>query len=387
MRYKSLDALRGIAATVVVLHHCLVTLPPWSDVMLHGVHNSILTVILGYPPLDLIWAGNAAVKVFFALSGFVLALMLLRPHPPSYAAFIAQRVCRIYLPYIVVGAAAMLLMTVTAPHHTPELSEWVNVTSWNHEVSGALILDHALMLGQQQFNFVDNPVWSLVHEMRYSLVFPLIMWLVMRVNWRPLVAASFLISVVAIGALSRTGNHSVVRSMQYAFLFVAGAELAKHREETAAWFRSLARARRIGLGAIGLLLLSMHGLDHIRIHALRSFAYIAPDLGAVLLLIAVLGSPRAQAWLEAKPCLWLGRVSYSLYLSHLVVLLTLVSTLHRFVSIYAILLVLPPLALVVAGVLYRVLEAPSIALGHRLAARIERGADSCATRVSEPVSA
>ena len=134
MRYRSLDALRGIAALVVVFHHSMMTLPMWSDVVRHGVHNSALTLILGTPPLDVLWAGDAAVKVFFALSGFVLALMFLRPDPPSYAGFAVKRICRIYLPYIAVVAIAMLLMTATTPHQALELSEWFN-SSWNQPVS------------------------------------------------------------------------------------------------------------------------------------------------------------------------------------------------------------------------------------------------------------
>ena len=211
MRYRSLDALRGIAALVVVFHHSMMTLPMWSDVVRHGVHNSSLTLILGTPPLDVLWAGDAAVKVFFALSGFVLALMFLRRDPPSYAAFAVKRICRIYLPYIAVVAIAMLLMTVLAPTvlaptataalHPPELSEWFN-SSWNHGVSWPLILDHALMLGQNEYNFVDNPIWSLVHEMRYSLIFPMIMWVVVRMGWRPLVIGSLGISRAAMAGLS-----------------------------------------------------------------------------------------------------------------------------------------------------------------------------------------
>ena len=91
--------------------------------------------------------------------------------------------------------------------------------------------------------------------------------------------------------------------------------------------------------------------------------------------------------MENKPCLRVGRVSYGLYLSHLVVLMTLISTMHRFVPIYAILVVFPPLALVVAGVLYRFLEAPATALGQNLAARIESEGGSIAERPAQGVAA
>jgi peptidoglycan/LPS O-acetylase OafA/YrhL len=313
--------------------------------------------------------------------------MFLRPEPLSYAAFVAKRVCRIYLPYIVVVALAMLLMTVTAPHNSPELTEWFQ-TSCNRGTSRPLIVDHGLMLGGPNCNFVDNPIWSLVHEMRYSLIFPVMMWAaVMMLNWRLMIGASLLISVAATCTVDFLGNNSVVASLQYAFLFVTGAELARHRAEIATCFPTLASSLRILLGMTSLCLLSVQSLTHVPVRALRGFAYVAPDVGAVLLLVSIIGSTQVQKARQNKMCLWLGRVSYSLYLSHLVVLLTLVFTLHRIVPIQAILAAVPPIALVVAAVLYRWLEAPAIALGHGLRARIDRKIHSPAqgSRAAVPV--
>ena len=227
------------------------------------------------------------------------------------------------------------------------------------------------MLGQKQYNFVDNPIWSLVHEMRYSLIFPMIMWVVMRMGGWSLAAGSFALSLAAMGALSRAGDNWALDSLQYAFLFVTGATLAKYRTEITAWYRSLPPSLRIAIGLTSVLLLSTHGLAHAGMRLVRALASVAPHIGAVLLLISVLGSKRVQALLEAKPCLWAGRVSYSLYLPHVVLLLTLVWVLHRFVSIYVILLAVPPLALVLAGALYKLLEEPAIALGRRLENRID----------------
>ncbi len=58
--------------------------------------------------------------------------------------------------------------------------------------------------------------------MRYSLLFPAIMWLVINVNWRVLVPASFLVSVAAIGGLRHSDTHWALASLQYGFLFVRG---------------------------------------------------------------------------------------------------------------------------------------------------------------------
>ena len=262
----------------------------------------------------------------------------------------------------------MLMMTL-ARRHTPELSEWFNL-SWNHPVTPPLILDHALMLGQPRYNFVDNPVWSLVHEMRYSLIFPLIMWVVVRLNWPPLVAGSLLISLAAMAALRHTHNNWAVDSLQYAFLFVTGATLAKYRNQIALRFRCLPSGVRVAMGIASLGLLGMHSLGFSQSALLRASASVAPHIGAVLLLIGVIGSAPVQKFLELKPCLWAGRVSYSLYLSHLVLLLTLVSFLHSLISIYVILIALPFLALALAAVLHRLVEQPAIDLGRRLGNKI-----------------
>ena len=371
-RYASLDALRGIAASVVVVDHCMMTFPTWSDVVLHGRHSTVLSALLGYPPLSLLWAGDAAVKVFFVLSGFVLALLFMRPEPPRYGAFCVKRICRIYLPYAAVVAAAMGLMMVLSPRQAPELSEWFH-GSWNHPATSSLIWDHALMLGQSKFNFVDNPIWSLVHEMRFSLVFPIIMWVVIRADWRKVVAASLAVSIAAMFALNRSGGFWLIDSAQYVFLFVAGAVLAKHRVETECWIRKLDPACRAFLAAAAVLFLSAHGVAHAGNHAVRQAASIAPHFGAVLLLMLIIGSPKARYLLEKKPCIWVGRVSYSLYLSHLVVLLTLVHLLHGLLPVYLIILCVPPLALAVAYALYRFLEEPAISLGHRLERLLDAG--------------
>jgi peptidoglycan/LPS O-acetylase OafA/YrhL len=363
-RYESLDAVRGIAAFIVVIYHCLLTLPVWSDVALHQVYRTKLAAVGASLPFSLLWDGPAAVYVFFALSGFVLGLMFVRPDPPGYPAFVTKRICRIYLPYIAVIAVAILLMTLTGPRATPELSEWLH-TSWNQPVTWPMIWNHALMFGN--LGIVDNPIWSLAVEMHYSLAFPLIMIVVIGAN-RLVTAELLLLSAVPILLPADILAIPGVNDLPFAFPFVAGAVLAKYRVPVTEWFQRLPSPSRIALGVLSLACLDPAGSQS-QLWLPRVLAAARLDLGSILLLAGVIGSAKVHTVLAKKPLLWLGRVSYSLYLSHVVLLLTLISLLHGILPIKWILLATPPLALLLADLLYRVLERPAIALGYTLAQR------------------
>src|SRR5690606_33375733 len=99
-RLEELDSLRGLAALVVLSQHVLFTIvepPP----------------IIDYTPLHLLWAGHEAVIFFFVLSGFVLALPFVDGRPFDYGPYAIKRVFRIWLPYVVATAAALLIASVT----------------------------------------------------------------------------------------------------------------------------------------------------------------------------------------------------------------------------------------------------------------------------------
>src|SRR5579871_5000823 len=92
-RVVSLDALRGLAAATVVLHHSLVVYPQFWAAYLPNRILSTPIKVLARTPLHLAWGGLEAVVVFFVLSGYVLSLPFLGQYPPRYLAFAAKRFC------------------------------------------------------------------------------------------------------------------------------------------------------------------------------------------------------------------------------------------------------------------------------------------------------
>ena len=50
------------------------------------------------------------------------------------------------------------------------LSEWFN-RSWTIESSPSLIAQHILLVGKYNTDAYNGVIWSLVHEMRISIIF------------------------------------------------------------------------------------------------------------------------------------------------------------------------------------------------------------------------
>jgi hypothetical protein len=98
-----LDALRGIAAIIVVFHH---TLPYWN------------MALFKYPFFIVLLAGRGMVDVFFVISGYVLGLKLLtliRAKATErllhhFASSIFRRYLRLYLPTFLITFISMLLV-------------------------------------------------------------------------------------------------------------------------------------------------------------------------------------------------------------------------------------------------------------------------------------
>src|SRR5882762_8330002 len=93
--YPQLDALRGIAALMVVINHFVLVGPLW------WVTRS---------PLRVVALGHEAVILFFILSGFVLTLQLNSSSRINYLDYLIKRICRIYLPYLAVLLAAIAIV-------------------------------------------------------------------------------------------------------------------------------------------------------------------------------------------------------------------------------------------------------------------------------------
>lgn len=388
-RLGELDSLRGLAAFTVVINHHLNALPQVFDQTVYG-RDEWLFSTLKYTPLHAIWGGHEAVIFFFVISGLVLALPYFK-RELHYTPFILKRISRIYLPYIVAVAVALLGNVLLSRGPIPELSSWFN-GPWSQPIAVKMLINHALLIGSFDNGALDPVLWSLVHEMRLSLIFPIVVFVVTRFWWRKSLAIAFGVTIFAfvLAFVIYRGtclSSDVPPTIRYSAMFIVGALLARHHEALTARFNRLRRARKWLVLAAATLAYTYRWwfLPHQPLLHFDIFNDWAVTAGVSVFIICALASAKASRLLHARPLLFLGKISYSLYLYHAVVLL---AALHLFFGliplpvIYALSL---GTTIIVSTVMYRLVEVPAIDIGRRLSsprpAAVARGESWQAERV------
>jgi peptidoglycan/LPS O-acetylase OafA/YrhL len=362
-RLSELDSLRGIAAFLVLLQHARVMgldPRPFDNPLLErGGH-----MLMHFSPIRVLEFGRPAVLFFFVLSGYVLTRALLRTGSPGLPAFAAQRTVRLMLPaaasvllsaglYAALVAADPALLAGELRAHTLHL--------WEAAPGLTDILRAGTLLLTESDRVQLNPVlWSLVHEWRLTLLLPLVLLFRGRVWW--LLALGCV--GMALGALGSGSENrlqlgpqfhsTVVASLYFSLAVASGAALAM-----AGPLPSLTREQRLAAGVAALVLLGLS-------------SDVAVYIGAVLLIVVAQQPGRLRNLLRSGPLVWLGHVSYSLYLVHAPVLAASVVLLHERLPIWACVTIGAAVALPAAEAMHRLVEAPSRDLARWAERRLRR---------------
>ena len=182
MRYKELDCLRGIAALIVVFGHM------FNFYMTNADANEILINLILYSPLRIFITGREAVILFFILSGFVLSISYFS-HNVKYNNYLIKRICRIYFPYLIAIIFSFILI---------KLCNLYGVTQTNNLFSTVIIKDllyHLTLIGSFDATKINGAIWSLVVEMRISIIFPFIMYFIAKYDWKKNIIVAATLSV------------------------------------------------------------------------------------------------------------------------------------------------------------------------------------------------
>jgi len=314
--------------------------------------------------------GHSAVMLFFVLSGFVLCIPAIHGRSQSYQVFATRRVFRIYMPYLV--ALTLSVVGDMFLHGQVTKSPWFN-NFWSQPVNWQLVTKHIEFIGQYDTSQFDPPIWSLICEMRISLIFPLLCAVVLML--RP---AQSLLFAFGVSFFSAYANDHLMPSIlhlpiygttHYVSLFVVGIYLAREKDAISGIFDRFSRRKKIVFGVL-CALLYVYGSDAWLngLHALGCDKWtLTADwptaLGAAGLIVLAMNSVSLHRILLWRPILALGRMSYSVYLIHFIILLYLVHLFYGRVPLLVIIVSCLVISLAASWQFYHFVEKPFMRLG------------------------
>ncbi|MBG6239562.1 peptidoglycan/LPS O-acetylase OafA/YrhL [Mycetocola sp. CAN_C7] len=313
-RMPALDGLRGVAAVVVLLYHLTLVARP------HLESRPGVWEWLTQSPTKLLTAGTESVLVFFVLSGLVVALPALDGRL-NWLAYYPSRMLRLYLPVAGSLALAALLLALV-PHTAGQVTDGSWLAERNAD-SAPLpqILDEASLLPATYT--LNNVLWSLRWEMIFSLLLPVFVVVARAVGRRVWLAVSLSVGSMVLGRV--VGNDALV----YLPTFFLGTLMAVNLSRLRAWGerRNAGRGGRIWFaiftGSAGALILSWLARPFAPAGSVPSAVlWGLGGVGAAGIIVVAIVSPGARRILSSAVPGWLGRVSFSLYLVHIPVIVT-----------------------------------------------------------------
>jgi peptidoglycan/LPS O-acetylase OafA/YrhL len=305
------DTVRGLAALSVVFSHYIGAygLPTQSNLWKQAWM---------YSPLHIVWDGFAAVSLFYVLSGLVLSLKYFRDTKrPELAGFklshfLIGRVFRIWPPYLAVFLASYVVRRAIGFDDNltiPAASRWL-FSTWGDSVPFWQLGREAILAPMDTYFLVPQG-WTLPIELIISFFIPLGILLASRNSlWL------IFFTLVAIGPLGAT---------YFVFHFAVGLLIAKYYQEILVWLEPR-RGWKVAALLAGVFLytfrftLPVYFKWQLPVYA----PWIITGIGSALLLMVVIASARARTFLSLAWLRHIGRISYSIYLVHFLVLIFLI---------------------------------------------------------------
>lgn len=289
-----IDGLRAVAVLAVVLHHLSASLVP---------------------------GGYVGVDVFFVISGYLITRIISREMEEgtfTFARFYERRARRIFP-----ALFAVLVVTLVAGYFLLLPSDYAatlrgalgtlffasNIVFWRDMAAGYFAATDAGL----------NPLlhtWSLAVEEQFYVFFPVLLLLCYRYFRRHIV-----LILVVCAVVSLAGAALLVQSKSVAVFFLSPFRVWELLAGSLLAFNAVpalkSRAVREVVAGAGLLAILVACLVYDAKTTFPGLAALAPVLGAAAIIHAGTSGPSlAGRLLQWRPVVYIGLISYSLYLWH-----------------------------------------------------------------------
>ncbi|UJF15995.1 acyltransferase [Jeotgalibaca sp. MA1X17-3] len=348
-RIASFDGMRGLAALFVMFFHVLT----WTEVGF--LANYELTFknpfwkIMTITPLKILWGGNEAVILFYIIGGFVIAKPYIEGRTLNFFAFFKKRFMRLVLPYwtILILTLLCIFLLGTLKNGVVLSSsfdvKWTSLPQFRETVN-------LFLMGDRNLDVIAGAFWSIIQEWRISLLMPFVGVLLYRYpTWKVFTGTMVLNRVLALLLQAAPSLH---RTNYYFIYFFLGAVLYKHLDEFCFWFKN---HRWLAL-LVPILIPFQWIMAGFGVTIARREALLLTGTGFVLLILAVIESKKLTQLFESSPFLFLGQISFSLYLTHSTSIVLFTTVFGQWLNPTVMLLVSPVFAIGIAKGWYEWIE-------------------------------
>jgi len=336
-RYRQLDSLRGLGALTVFFAHFLslkASLP-----LFRAIEQS---------PLGILFNGTAALMLFFILSGFVLSLPFVNSEKPlKLTTFYVKRVFRIYPAYIFAIIFALLLKEFVFDKNglTP-YANWLNnfwTWDWSKQSMGEIFRTLLLIGPDFKINLIDPPIWSLVIEMKMSIILPFFILIVSRGS------VALNIAFLFVMAWLTYDHHAWAISV-----FYLGILMAKYKDHILLKIR-LWHLPVVIAAVLFSILLYNNNYEFLWLYLRLNLPskYILSNylstIGGCTIMMIILARRKVTLFFEHRIFTFFGDISYSFYLIHVPLILTMGSLFSNRFALSPVYIFLSAFILAIAG--------------------------------------
>ncbi len=302
-RIPELDGLRGIAILLVLMFH----LTP-AGIPLFAAY--------------FVQSGWLGVDLFFVLSGYLITGILVDSAGRAgyYRDFILRRTLRIFPLYFACLAAACIRTYL--PGYARGRGFFESGGWWYIAYLGNL---YVFLQNKWPADPALIPLWSLQVEEQFYLTFPLLVAVVTRKNLARLLLAAVIVApllrMAMVWAMPANITGTYVLTPCSMDTLALGGFIAVAQRNSAAWLRSRSVAIITALSGAALVWICWRYGPSPWSNIMRTAGFTAAGLlfAGTLILVVHQRRPILIAVCRFQPLVWIGTISYGIYLFHLLV--------------------------------------------------------------------
>ena len=291
--YRSdIDGLRALAVVSVVLFHAFSWMVP---------------------------GGYAGVDVFFVISGYLITTNILNGLNEStftIQGFYQRRIRRIF-PALV----TMLALVYAFGWFVLLATEYRQLGK--HVGSGASFISNIILWQESGYFDTSSAVkplthlWSLGIEEQFYIVWPLLLWVIFKLRL-PVLVSTVVLTAISFGFGLYALDHDVVGAYYSPFNrfweLLIGAILAVVMLRRTPSEKASKLQHGLAILGLALVLFTMFGLDESS--KFPGWNALAPTIGAALMIGSGAHTFTARRIFSLRPIVWIGLISFPLYLWH-----------------------------------------------------------------------